>query len=54
MLSHAVHNGVELDEASTRSVLEHLTALWGYGIRLEERDAATDRVLKTHEAAGRR
>jgi len=54
VLSHAVHNGVELDEASTRSVLEHLATLWGYGIRLEERDAVTDRVIKTHEAAGRR
>jgi spore cortex formation protein SpoVR/YcgB (stage V sporulation) len=54
VLSHAVHNGVELDEASTRAVLEHLSTLWGYGIRLEERDAVSDRVIKTHEAAGRR
>ncbi len=27
--------------------------LWGYGIRLEERDATTERVLKTHEGAAR-
>ena len=53
VLSHAVHNGIELDEASARAVLEHLSTLWGYGIRLEERDATTDQVLKTHEAAKR-
>jgi stage V sporulation protein R len=49
VLSHAVHDGVELDEASARAVLEHLATLWSYGIRLEEVDAKTDRVLKTHE-----
>ena len=53
VLSHAVHDGVELDEASTHAVLEHLSTLWGYGIRLEELDATTERVLKTHEAAKR-
>jgi stage V sporulation protein R len=54
VLSHAVHNGVELDEASARAVLDHLSTLWSYGVRLEEVDATTDRVLKTHEAAARR
>ncbi len=53
VLSHAVHNGIELDEGSARSVLEHLATLWGYGVRLEERDATTERVLKTHESAAR-
>jgi stage V sporulation protein R len=53
ILAHAVHNGVELDEASARAVLEHLSSLWGYGIRLEEVDAKTERVLKTHEVAAR-
>jgi stage V sporulation protein R len=50
VLSHAVHNGIELDDTSARAVMEHLSTLWGYGIRLEERDANTDQVLKTHEA----
>jgi stage V sporulation protein R len=54
VLSHAVHNGIELHEASARAVLDHLSTLWGYGIRLEERDATTDRVLKTHEATAKR
>jgi spore cortex formation protein SpoVR/YcgB (stage V sporulation) len=53
VLSHAVHNGIELDDASARAVMEHLSTLWGYGIRLEERDATTDQTLKTHEAAKR-
>jgi spore cortex formation protein SpoVR/YcgB (stage V sporulation) len=53
VLSHAVHNGIELDDASARAVMEHLSTLWGYGIRLEERDATTDQVLKTHEAVKR-
>jgi stage V sporulation protein R len=54
VLAHAVHNGVELDEQSTRAVLEHLAGLWSYGIRLEEIDAKTDRVLKTHEVPAQR
>jgi spore cortex formation protein SpoVR/YcgB (stage V sporulation) len=53
VLSHAVHNGVELDEPVARAVLEHLSTLWSYGVRLEERDATSERVLKTHEASGR-
>src|SRR6185437_1216409 len=53
VLSHAVHDGVLLDEASTHSVLEQLSTLWHYGIRLEEVDAATERVLKTHEVPAR-
>jgi stage V sporulation protein R len=54
VLSHAVHNGIELDETSARAVLDHLSTLWGYGIRLEERDATTDRVIKTHEVSPKR
>ncbi|HUK07234.1 MAG TPA: SpoVR family protein [Stellaceae bacterium] len=49
ILRHAVHDGVLLDEASCRGVLEHLSTLWHYGIVMEEADASTDRVLKTHE-----
>ena len=53
VLNHAVHNGVTLDERSCRSVLDELGELWRYGLRLEEVDAATDRVLKTHEVPAR-
>ena len=53
ILRHAVHDGVLLDEASCRGVLEHLSTLWHYGIVLEEADAGTDKVLKTHEVAAR-
>ena len=50
-LRHAVHDGVLLDEPTCKSVLEHLSTLWHYGIVLEEADAATDKVLKTHEVS---
>jgi spore cortex formation protein SpoVR/YcgB (stage V sporulation) len=52
-LRHAVHEGVLLDEASCRGVLEHLSTLWHYGIVMEEAEASTDKVLKTHEVAAR-
>ncbi len=52
VLSHAVHDGVLLDENSARAVLEQLSGLWHYGIRLEETDATSDKVLKTHEVSG--
>jgi spore cortex formation protein SpoVR/YcgB (stage V sporulation) len=54
VLSHAAHDGILLDEASARAVLEQLSILWRYGVRLEEVDATTERVLKTHEASPRR
>ncbi len=53
ILTHAVHNGILLDEPSCRAVLDHLGELWRYGIRLEEIDASSDRVLKTHEVPAR-
>jgi stage V sporulation protein R len=53
VLSHVVHDGVVLDEASAKAVLEQLGELWRYGIRLEEIDAATDRIVKTHEVSAR-
>jgi spore cortex formation protein SpoVR/YcgB (stage V sporulation) len=49
VLRHAVHDEVLLDEKSCRAVLDQLSALWRYGIRLEETDAVTDKILKTHE-----
>ena len=53
VLSHAVHDGVLLDEPSAKAVLEQLGELWRYGIRLEEVDAATDRIVKSHELPAR-
>ncbi len=53
VLSHTVHDGILLDEGSARAVLENLSQLWHYGIRLEEVDVTTDRVLKTHEVSAR-
>ncbi len=53
ILRHAVHDGVLLDEAACKAVLEHLSTLWRYGVMLEEADAATDKVLKTHEVPAR-
>lgn len=53
VLRHAVHDDVLLEEKSCKAVLEHLSTLWHYGIRLEEADAATDKILKTHEVAAR-
>jgi stage V sporulation protein R len=53
VLSHAVHDGVLLEENSARAVLEELSGLWHYGIRLEEIDATSDKVLKTHEVTAR-
>jgi hypothetical protein len=34
-------------------VLEQLSGLWHYGIRLEETDATSDKILKTHEVTAR-
>jgi len=54
ILSHAVHDGILLDEASCRAVLDHVAELWRYGVRLEEIDAVSDKILKTHEEPARR
>jgi stage V sporulation protein R len=51
ILAHYVHNGVLLSEKSCRAVLRHVAALWGYSVKLLEIDAATDKTLKTYEAA---
>jgi stage V sporulation protein R len=52
VLGHFVHDGVLLEEKTCRSVLRYATWLWGYGVKLLEIEAATDKVLKTYEAAG--
>jgi stage V sporulation protein R len=51
ILAHYVHNGVLLEEKSSRAVLRHAAALWGYSVKLLEIDAATDKTLKTYEVA---
>ncbi len=53
ILTHTVHDGILLDEGNTKAVLEHLSELWHYGIRLEETDVTTDKILKTHEVAAK-
>jgi stage V sporulation protein R len=51
ILAHYVHDGVLLEEKSCRSVLRHVSVLWGYSVKLLEIDAATDKTLKTYEVA---
>jgi stage V sporulation protein R len=51
ILAHYVHEGVLLEEKTCRSVLRYAAYLWGYAVKLLEIDAATDKVLKTYEAA---
>jgi len=51
VLAHYVHDGVLLEEKSSRAVLRHAALLWGYSVKLLEIDAATDKTLKTYEVA---
>jgi spore cortex formation protein SpoVR/YcgB (stage V sporulation) len=51
VLGHFVHEGVLLDEKTARSVLRYATWLWGYGVKLVEIEAATDKVLKEYNAS---
>jgi stage V sporulation protein R len=50
-LVHYVHDGVLLEEKTCRSVLRYAAYLWGYAVKLLEIEAATDKTLKTYEAA---
>jgi spore cortex formation protein SpoVR/YcgB (stage V sporulation) len=54
VLANAVHDGIMLDENQCNAVLDHVAELWRYGVRLEETDAITDKVIKTYEEAARR
>jgi stage V sporulation protein R len=49
ILAHSVYNGVMLEEKTCQAVLRHVAELWGYSVRLLERDALTDETIKTHE-----
>jgi len=46
VLSHAVHNGIELDNTSAHAVMSISRRCGATASRLEERDATTDQVLK--------
>jgi stage V sporulation protein R len=50
VLSHAVFDGVMLEEKTARQVIRQAAFLWGYPVRLIEVDAQTDEVLRSHEA----
>jgi len=45
LLKHFVHNGVPLEEREARSVLTHVSRLWGYAVRLQGVDQETGRIL---------
>lgn len=51
ILHHRANDRMLLDETDTRLTLQHLADLWGYGVTLREIDAATDAVLRDHQAA---
>jgi spore cortex formation protein SpoVR/YcgB (stage V sporulation) len=48
VLEHAVAEGMLLDPAETRLVMQSLADLWGYEVRLVELDAGDRKQLKTH------
>jgi spore cortex formation protein SpoVR/YcgB (stage V sporulation) len=50
ILAHYVHEGVLLDEKTSRAVMRYSAYLWGYNVKLLEIDAATDQTLKTYES----
>ncbi|WP_424136366.1 SpoVR family protein [Roseomonas chloroacetimidivorans] len=50
MLQHRTRPGRLLAERDAQATLAHAAALWGYEVRLEEIDAATEAVLATHTA----
>ncbi len=51
ILQHRVADGVLLDERDTQAVLQHIANLWGYGVKLYEVDAISERALKEHPEA---
>ena len=52
LLRHAVVDGAQLQEKDAKLVLEHLAALWGYDVSLQEIDSS-GAVLKEHVANAR-
>ena len=53
IVQHRALNGILLDEADARHVLQHLADLWSYDVQLREIDPATDAVLKEHNVSAR-
>lgn len=47
ILSHAVYNGRLLESSSAAACLSYVHDLWGYPVRVLERDAATEGLLNT-------
>jgi len=52
MLTHAVLNGAQLNEADAKRVLQHLADLWSYDVRLAEIDPG-GKVLKEYTLSPR-
>jgi stage V sporulation protein R len=50
MLQHRTRAGRLLAERDAQATLAHAAALWGYEVKLEEIDSATEVVLATHTA----
>ena len=49
ILHHRAANHVLLEEADALLTLRHLASLWGYPVQLQEIDAQTEEILKTHD-----
>ena len=54
MVQHNVVNGILLDEAEAKQVLQHLADLWGYDVHFREVDPSSDRTLSEHVTAARK
>jgi stage V sporulation protein R len=52
VVTHSVVEGRRLNPDSTRDVLKHLHALWGYPVRMAERDAEGDKELGSYDHDG--
>ena len=50
MLEHRTQPGRLLAAGDAKATLQQLASLWGYEVRLQEVDTATDAVLATHTA----
>ena len=51
LLQHQTRPGRLLQRRDAETTLRHLASLWGYEVRLQEVDAATDAVIATHTAS---
>ena len=51
LLEHRTVPGQLLSKKDAEATLRQLASLWGYEVRLQEVDAASDAVLATHTAS---